>query len=207
MPSALVCSPPRAYAYPQFELSHDQTCTGCHISPTGGGLLSENGLTSPSRCRSSGPRRSSCTASVTTPDWLDARRRLPRRDRLRPDAAALPARHPDAGRPLRRRDVSGTSRLHVTLGYRPAEYDNENATHVWSREHYVMWQSGARRARRPVRPRRPVHAGVRAAARRAPGVHAAVRRHAALRRHLRRRGRVHHEKIDAHVTGFIKRSV
>src|SRR5436190_21692104 len=33
----------RAYAYPQFELAKDQSCSGCHISPTGGGLLGENG--------------------------------------------------------------------------------------------------------------------------------------------------------------------
>jgi hypothetical protein len=33
-----------AHAYPQFQLSRDQTCTGCHLSPAGGGLLNENGL-------------------------------------------------------------------------------------------------------------------------------------------------------------------
>src|SRR5262249_48403962 len=33
----------RAEAYPQFQLSRDQTCSGCHLSPAGGGLLSENG--------------------------------------------------------------------------------------------------------------------------------------------------------------------
>ncbi len=32
-----------AEAYPQFQLSRDKTCTGCHISPAGGGLLTENG--------------------------------------------------------------------------------------------------------------------------------------------------------------------
>jgi hypothetical protein len=32
-----------ADAYPQFQLSRDKTCTGCHISPAGGGLLTENG--------------------------------------------------------------------------------------------------------------------------------------------------------------------
>ena len=35
----------RADAYPQYQLSHDATCTGCHLSPAGGGLLNENGLT------------------------------------------------------------------------------------------------------------------------------------------------------------------
>ena len=33
-----------AHAYPQFQMSRDQTCTGCHLSPSGGGLLNENGL-------------------------------------------------------------------------------------------------------------------------------------------------------------------
>lgn len=32
-----------ALAYPQFQLSRDQTCSSCHLSPAGGGLLSENG--------------------------------------------------------------------------------------------------------------------------------------------------------------------
>ena len=41
---AIVLASARAYAYPQFELSKDQSCAGCHISPSGGGLLSENGM-------------------------------------------------------------------------------------------------------------------------------------------------------------------
>lgn len=32
-----------AHAYPQFQLSHEQTCGACHLSPTGGGLLNDNG--------------------------------------------------------------------------------------------------------------------------------------------------------------------
>ena len=32
-----------AEAYPQFHLSRDKACTSCHISPAGGGLLTENG--------------------------------------------------------------------------------------------------------------------------------------------------------------------
>jgi hypothetical protein len=34
-----------ADAYPQYQLSHDTTCTSCHLSPAGGGLLNENGYT------------------------------------------------------------------------------------------------------------------------------------------------------------------
>ena len=33
-----------AHAYPQFQLIKDQTCSSCHLSPAGGGLLSENGM-------------------------------------------------------------------------------------------------------------------------------------------------------------------
>src|SRR5678815_1335285 len=39
----LVVAAPRAAAYPQYQLSRDQTCTSCHVSPAGGGLLTENG--------------------------------------------------------------------------------------------------------------------------------------------------------------------
>jgi hypothetical protein len=34
----------RADAYPQYQLSHDATCIGCHLSPAGGGVLSESGF-------------------------------------------------------------------------------------------------------------------------------------------------------------------
>ena len=42
--AVMVLATGRASAYPQFQLSRDQTCSGCHLSPAGGGLLSENGL-------------------------------------------------------------------------------------------------------------------------------------------------------------------
>ena len=34
----------RAEAYPQFQVGRDPTCTGCHVSPAGGGALNENGI-------------------------------------------------------------------------------------------------------------------------------------------------------------------
>jgi hypothetical protein len=41
---ALLVGSRTASGYPQFQLSKDQTCTSCHLSPAGGGLLDENGL-------------------------------------------------------------------------------------------------------------------------------------------------------------------
>lgn len=32
-----------AHAYPQYQLSKEQTCGACHVSPAGGGLLNDNG--------------------------------------------------------------------------------------------------------------------------------------------------------------------
>ena len=41
---ALAITARHAHAYPQYQLARDATCTGCHLSPAGGGLLNENGL-------------------------------------------------------------------------------------------------------------------------------------------------------------------
>ena len=59
-----------AHAYPQFELSRDQTCSGCHLSPSGGGLLNENGLNVAESMSTFGTNPAFLNGAVTTPDWL-----------------------------------------------------------------------------------------------------------------------------------------
>ena len=36
---AVVATAGVAHAYPQYQLSREQTCASCHVSPVGGGLL------------------------------------------------------------------------------------------------------------------------------------------------------------------------
>jgi hypothetical protein len=129
-----------ANAYPQFELSHDQTCSGCHLSPSGGGLLGENGLNVAESMSTFGTNPAFLNGAVTTPDWLT----LGGDFRAATGYVQAPQRYL-LSIPMQA-DLYGHATyqsfsVQVTLGYRPDEYGNESVTHVWSREHYVMWQS------------------------------------------------------------------
>ena len=129
-----------AAAYPQFQLSRDHTCTSCHLSPSGGGLLSENGMAT----------ADTMSQYSSTPEFLNGA--LGTFDSFafggdfRSAAGYLqtPQRYlvwfPMQGDLYAAFHHKGFS-AHVTIGGRPAEFGNEAATHVWSREHYVMWQT------------------------------------------------------------------
>ncbi len=129
-----------ALAYPQFQLARDQTCTACHISPAGGGLLNENGLATAETISQFGTKPEFLNALWVPPSWLalggdfrgiNGYLRTPQQYLL--------------GFPMQA-DIYASAKLPaglrvtVTAGYRPPEYGNEAATHVWSREHYMMWQ-------------------------------------------------------------------
>lgn len=129
-----------AHAYPQFQMARDETCSGCHLSPAGGGLLNENGLNTAESMSQFGTDPAFLNGVVKPPSWLilggDFRAasgylQAPQRYLLTiPMQADLYANA-----------VYKTLTFHVTAGYRPPEYGNENATRMWSREHYVQWQS------------------------------------------------------------------
>jgi hypothetical protein len=133
-----------AEAYPQFQLSRDRTCTGCHISPAGGNLLNENGegvsesiamidqpgaffygvLPLPSWLTLGGDLRGS-TGYIQTPEKVLAT--FPMQIEVYAHAA-LPA---------------GFS-LQVHGGTRPPTMESavEPGTNfLWSREHYLMWRT------------------------------------------------------------------
>lgn len=67
---ALVLATARAYAYPQFQLSQEQTCTSCHISPAGGGLLNENGRNMIEAFSTFGGNPDPAHGKLDGPDWL-----------------------------------------------------------------------------------------------------------------------------------------
>lgn len=132
-----------AHAYPQYQLSRDQTCTGCHLSPAGGNLLSENGLMVAEGKSQLGTAPEFLNGLVSPPDWLvlggDLRGSTGYIQTPEKVLAAFPMQL----------DLYAAARfadhfaLHVTAGYRPATVGNEAATRVWSREHYLMWQQEA----------------------------------------------------------------
>lgn len=130
-----------AEAYPQFTLSRDKTCTGCHVSPAGGGLLNENGE---NVAESIGMRDHSAKffyGAIPTPDWLslggDARAATGFIQTPEKAFAAFPMQY-DLYAQVK---LPNGFSLHLTGGFRPAQFERENATRVWSREHYVMWRT------------------------------------------------------------------
>ena len=136
----LVLATGRAHAYPQFQLSRDQTCSGCHLSPAGGGLLNENGMNTADSMSEFGTSPEFMYGKWTPPDWLT----LGGDFRAASGYLATPQRYlltiPMQG-DLYGHVTKDHFSLQVTAGFRPVQYGNENATHVWSREHYLMWQS------------------------------------------------------------------
>jgi hypothetical protein len=134
----------RAEAYPQYQLSRDQTCTGCHLSPAGGGLLSENGYSV-----------AEATAQLTdAPEFMYNALHLPSWLALGGDfrSAAGYLRTPDnvvTWIPMQadlyaHATYKGFS-VQLTVGGRPAQWITGNGSpgildRLWSREHYLMWQ-------------------------------------------------------------------
>jgi hypothetical protein len=132
----------RAYAYPQFELSKDQSCAGCHISPSGGGPLSENGLAVAESISKFGTAPEFMYGTLKTPDWLTLGGDL----RGASGYLQAPQRYlvsfpmqADLYVVAQKSNFTGA----VTLGYRPPEKGNEALTALWARELYARWEQDA----------------------------------------------------------------
>jgi len=135
-----------AAAYPQFQMSYDQTCTGCHVTPAGGTLLNENGIA----------QSESLSQFGTAPEFLNAAFELPEWLRLGGDLRGAggylkfggPEDYATYGFPMQA-DLYAKAKVtdHISVflmgGFRKAQFGHENATRVWSREHYVMWRENA----------------------------------------------------------------
>lgn len=137
---ALVLFAGAAEAYPQFQLSRDPTCTGCHISPAGGNLLNENGLATAESMSQLGTAPEFMYGKIPTPDWLvlggDLRGAAGYLKTPEDVVAAFPMQIELYGAATFGKAFS----LHANFGPRPSTVGNEAATSVWSREHYLMWQ-------------------------------------------------------------------
>ena len=138
----LIVAAGTAAAYPQFQLSKDQTCASCHISPAGGGLLNENGLMTAEALSQFGTAPEFMYGKIKTPDWLA----LGGDFRGAYGFLQAPQRY-IVGFPMQA-DVYASAkydafRAYVTVGYRPSIYYNGVGQFEppWSREHYLMWQS------------------------------------------------------------------
>ena len=127
-----------AHAYPQYQLSREQTCGACHLSPTGGGLLNDNGeLTDEDDARWGGDP-TFLHGAAELPEWLhlggDVRAAAGASDRgggIGP--AAFPMQlegHVQADR--------GPISVVADLGFTIPNEDSP-ITALWSRSHYVEW--------------------------------------------------------------------
>ena len=131
-----------ASAYPQFQLSKDQTCTDCHISPAGGSLLNENGQTVAETVSQWGTDPAFANGLVKLPDWVaisgDFRGASGYLQTPQKYLATFPMQA----------DVYASAayegfRLYLEGGFRPSIYINATTVQPqppWSREHYLMWQ-------------------------------------------------------------------
>jgi hypothetical protein len=130
----------RAQAYPQFQMSRDQTCTGCHISPAGGGLLNENGLVTAEAISQWGTPAAFFYGKIPTPRWLVLGGDLRGASGYVQTPEKLLASFPMQIEAYVHAAFGAGLSLYADVGSRAAQFGNESTTRVWSREHYLMWQ-------------------------------------------------------------------
>jgi hypothetical protein len=129
----------RADAYPQFQLTRDQTCTGCHLSPAGGNLLNENGLATAESMSQLGTAPEFFYGKVPTPSWLTLGGDVRGATGFIATPEKVLASFPMQIELYAAAAYKGFS-LHLNFGPRPSQFGNRATTSVWAREHYVMWQ-------------------------------------------------------------------
>ncbi|HEX7842000.1 MAG TPA: hypothetical protein VF469_31230 [Kofleriaceae bacterium] len=130
----------RAQAYPQFQLSRDQTCTGCHFSPAGGGPLTENGLTTAESISQWGTPPEFFYGKVPAPSWFTLGGDLRGASGYIQSPEKLLASFPMQAEIYGRAALGSGLSLYVNVGDRTSEVGKESTTFLWSREHYLMWQ-------------------------------------------------------------------
>jgi len=129
-----------AEAYPQFQMSRDQTCTGCHVSPAGGGLLNENGLNTSEGISQFGTAPEFFYGKIPLPSWLALGGDLRGASGYIQSPEKLLASFPMQIEVYAHATFGSGFSLYVNAGARETEVGNEASTHAQSREHFLMWQ-------------------------------------------------------------------
>ena len=129
-----------AHAYPQFQLGLDPTCTGCHLSPAGGGLLNENGLSVAKSLGQFGGAPEAAHGALVGPDWLTVGGDL----RFAAGAVEMHglngAAFPMQGELYANAKMWKGLSAYVTAGAARGD-TNRPLTFLLLREHYVQWQA------------------------------------------------------------------
>lgn len=135
----LAASAAVAHAYPQFQISREQTCASCHVSPDGGGLLNEYGeMTAEDDARWGGDPRF-LHGAVELPPWLhlggDVRAAAGASDAGGGiSGAAFPMQVE-----LRAAATKGAVTLVVDGGLTVKQDGGSALSQLMSREHYLLW--------------------------------------------------------------------
>jgi hypothetical protein len=124
-----------AQAYPQYQLSHDQTCTGCHIAPSGGGLLNENVLMTAETMSQLGTAPEFLNGAFELPSWLVLS------GELRGSSGYLRTPEDSLVAFPMQAELSGTVKFSGVAVHAKGGYPGLGAPPVFSREHYIQWQS------------------------------------------------------------------
>ncbi len=133
---ALALAAHAAAAYPQFQLSKDQTCTSCHISPAGGLLLNENGLNTADTLSTWHQPPEAAHGALVGPSWLELSADLRGGAGLVYDLAAKPA-----GFPMQADgDVGVHGKGFTFVAMLGLQQGHSVTTVPVSREHWLMWQ-------------------------------------------------------------------
>lgn len=125
-----------AHAYPQYQLSHEQTCASCHVAPSGGGLLAGMGELTAEDESMWGGDPSFLHGAIDLPGWLraggDVRGALGLHDRG--DGAAF------AGFPMQTEVYVHAARGPVSVYATAGAGFKDESIAPWFREHWVMWK-------------------------------------------------------------------
>jgi hypothetical protein len=138
---AVIADITTAYAYPEFQLSRDQTCANCHLSPAGGELLSENGLIGAEQMSQWGGAPEAFNGKIPIPSWLvvggDFRGAAGLdNDGLKNELVIFPMQ----AEAYAEAALGSHFSLHVTAGVRPPQDGDTAATLFSSREHWLSWR-------------------------------------------------------------------
>lgn len=134
----LVAVANRAEAYPQYQLSREATCTGCHVSPDGGGMLNENGF-AVAEATSWKSGDSGFMYGMSKPDWLQLGGDVRGAAGLVIPGVMSAAAYPMQAELAASAETHGFS-LNLVGGLRRPQEDGSAVHVLWSREHFAMWQ-------------------------------------------------------------------
>lgn len=127
-----------AHAYPQYQLSKEQTCGSCHLTPTGGGLLNDYGELVAEEESQFGGNPAFLHGALELPEWLDVGGDFRIAGGAHDNGAGLGG----AAFPMQTELYVRGEHKGVSVYAIGGLTIKEESPAPWSREHFVMWKQG-----------------------------------------------------------------